>query len=164
MRISIEFDVDRNEVALMSEIADDSCMEICIDFTTHNADNVTVHFEQNGTTVETVLPVAFCSARYILNDSIVRTAGEFTVCASGCAPLRFVVNEAIPAGVEYSISLRGGVFYVRYAATSGGGDSNFGMFAFHIDESGHLICTYDGSDPPPLSIDENGHLIWNLEG
>ena len=39
-----------------------------------------------------------------------------------------------------------------------------GMIAFHIDESGHLICTYDTSDPPPLSIDENGHLIWTLEG
>lgn len=40
----------------------------------------------------------------------------------------------------------------------------FGMFAFEIDENGHLICTYDGSSPPPLSIDENGHLIWTLEG
>lgn len=39
-----------------------------------------------------------------------------------------------------------------------------GMFAFEIDENGHLLCIYDGSSPPPLSIDENGHLIWTLEG
>lgn len=37
-----------------------------------------------------------------------------------------------------------------------------GMYAFHIDERGHLICTYDTSSPPPLHIDENGHLIYTL--
>lgn len=39
-----------------------------------------------------------------------------------------------------------------------------GMYAFHIDESGHLICTYDSTDPPPLSIDERGHLIYTIGG
>ena len=37
-----------------------------------------------------------------------------------------------------------------------------GMYAFHIDESGHLICAYDTSNPPPLSIDESGHLIYTV--
>lgn len=164
MRIAIEFDVDRNEIALLSETTDTSCAISCINFTTHNADFVTVYLEYDGETVEAVLPVAYCSACYVLDDSIVRTPGEFTVYASGCMPLRFVVSETIPAGVEYSISLTNGVFYVRCAGTTGGGENDFGMFAFEIDENGHLICTYDGSSPPPLSIDENGHLIWTLEG
>ena len=40
----------------------------------------------------------------------------------------------------------------------------FGLFAFHIDESGHLICTYDTQSPPPLHIDERGHLIYTIGG
>ena len=164
MRIAIDFSVDHDEILLVSEVTDNTCAESCINFITSKAETVTVLLEQNGATVETLLPVSRCSACYVLDDALIRTAGEFTVYASGCMPLRFVVSEAIPAGVEYSISLTNGAFYVRCAASSGGGDGDFGMFAFHIDESGHLICTYDGSDPPPLSIDENGHLIWTLEG
>ena len=37
-----------------------------------------------------------------------------------------------------------------------------GMYSFHIDKSGHLICEYDSSEPPPLSIDDNGHLIYTV--
>ena len=37
-----------------------------------------------------------------------------------------------------------------------------GMYAFHINEDGHLICTYDSTRPPPLSINENGHLIYTV--
>lgn len=48
----------------------------------------------------------------------------------------------------------------NYIYSSGGGSA--GMFAFYIDDNGHLICTYDTSDPPPLSINENGHLIWEV--
>lgn len=163
MRIAIEFDVDRDETTLLSETADDSCAESCINFITRTADSVTVYLVQGGEIAETVLPVAYCSACYVLNDSVIRAAGEFTVYASGCSPMRFVVSEAIPADVKYSISLTNGVFYVK-ATSSGGGGSAYGMFAFDIDDNGHLICTYDGSDSPPLSIDENGHLIWTLEG
>ena len=39
-----------------------------------------------------------------------------------------------------------------------------GMYAFHVNEEGHLICTYDSTDPPPLSIDERGHLIYTIGG
>lgn len=39
-----------------------------------------------------------------------------------------------------------------------------GMYAFRIDESGHLICTYESKDPPPLHIDERGHLIYTVGG
>lgn len=41
---------------------------------------------------------------------------------------------------------------------------SFGMFSFHIDDQGHLICSFDTEDPPPLSIDEKGHLIWTVDG
>lgn len=34
-----------------------------------------------------------------------------------------------------------------------------GQIAMHIDENGHLICTYEEA-PPPLHIDEAGHLIY----
>jgi hypothetical protein len=37
-----------------------------------------------------------------------------------------------------------------------------GVYAFHINEAGHLICTYDTTQPPPLSIDKNGHLIYTI--
>lgn len=164
MRIAIDFCVDRNEILLMSDVTDNACAESRINFITSNAETVTVYLEQNGETIETLLPVSRCSARYVLDDTLIRTAGEFTVYASGCMPLRFVVPQTIQAGVEYSINLTNGVFYVKCAATSGGGENITGMFAFEIDENGHLICTYDGSNPPPLSIDENGHLIWTLEG
>ena len=42
--------------------------------------------------------------------------------------------------------------------------STMGIYAFHIDEDGHLICTYDSAEPPPLSIDERGHLIYTIGG
>lgn len=42
----------------------------------------------------------------------------------------------------------------------GGGSGAIGLFGFHIDENGHLICTYETETPPPLYIDSNGHLIY----
>lgn len=39
-----------------------------------------------------------------------------------------------------------------------------GMYAFHIDENGHLICTYDTATAPPLSINDDGHLIYTVSG
>lgn len=41
-------------------------------------------------------------------------------------------------------------------------DLGEGMWAFHVDENGHLICTYDTASPPPLSINEDGHLIYTI--
>lgn len=162
MRIAIDYNIDRDEVSLISEVADNSCAESCINFTTHKEKTILVHFEQNGERTETTIPVVHCLACYKLNDAAMRTAGEFTVCADGKTPLRFAVEQEIPAGAEYSVSLAKGVFHVRAVSSAGGGD--FGMYAFHIDENGHLICTYDTSDPPPLSIDENGHLIYTIGG
>lgn len=43
------------------------------------------------------------------------------------------------------------------------GKDGGGAYAFHVDEGGHLICTYEGKKPPPLSIDENGHLIYTYD-
>lgn len=178
MRIAIEFDVDRNEVALLSEVADGSCVESCINFTTKTADAVTVYFEQNGSTVEKVLSVEQCTACFVLPDATIRAPGEFTVYSSGCMRLPFVVSQAIPAGVEYSISLRRGVFYVEYAA-SGGDDwirpkitlerlSN-GVLITVTDADGTQtamvydgVCTCDGGDGGAsysFYINADGHLI-----
>lgn len=37
-----------------------------------------------------------------------------------------------------------------------------GTYAFNVDENGHLILTYTGTDRPDFSINANGHLILNL--
>lgn len=37
-----------------------------------------------------------------------------------------------------------------------------GQYAFHVDENGHLICTYVGDTAPDFEINANGHLILNL--
>ena len=51
------------------------------------------------------------------------------------------------------------------AALAGKGPNSIhGLYAFHIDESGHLICTYDTLNPPPLSINSEGHLIYMIGG
>lgn len=42
------------------------------------------------------------------------------------------------------------------------GPKGDGLYAFHIDEEGHLIVDYDTDDPPPLSIDDKGHLIYTI--
>lgn len=41
-----------------------------------------------------------------------------------------------------------------------GSRGGMGQIALHVDEDGHLICTYEGDAPPPLHIDGNGHLIY----
>lgn len=163
MRIAIDFCVDRNEVLLMSEVTDNTCMESCINFNASNAETITVHLVRNGETVETVLHVVHCSACFVMDDAIMRTPGEFTIFASGCTPLRFIVGEAIPAGVEYYISLTNGAFYVRCAATIGGGGSGVSPCYFQIDDSGDLILHYiDGADTPNMSINSDGDLIWTV--
>ena len=48
-------------------------------------------------------------------------------------------------------------------ALMGGGTGMIGLPSLHVDENGHLICTYAG-EPPPLSIDEQGHLIYTYGG
>ena len=46
---------------------------------------------------------------------------------------------------------------------SGAGGAGIGLPSLHIDEHGHLICTYAGN-PPPLHIDTAGHLIYTYGG
>lgn len=61
----------------------------------------------------------------------------------------------------------GNVNYWRLIAKSGTNGATVpadGLWGMHIDENGHLILTYTGDNPPPLSIDENGHLIYTLDG
>lgn len=53
---------------------------------------------------------------------------------------------------------------IQKAIGSGTGSGSSGVYVFHMDEDGHLICTYDSTQPPPLSIDERGHLIYTIGG
>ena len=51
----------------------------------------------------------------------------------------------------------------KEGAPSRGDSGMIGLPGLHIDERGHLICTY-AADPPPLHIDAQGHLIYTYEG
>lgn len=35
-----------------------------------------------------------------------------------------------------------------------------GIFAFHVNEEGHLLLDYAGEEAPGFSIREDGHLVW----
>lgn len=37
-----------------------------------------------------------------------------------------------------------------------------GFFAFHVNEEGHLILSYNDETPPDVYIDDNGHLILEM--
>lgn len=37
------------------------------------------------------------------------------------------------------------------------------LFGFSVNEEGHLILTYAGTEPPPFSIGADGHLYYNLD-
>lgn len=126
MRNVIDFDVDRDEVSMLCEIADSSCAESCINFIS-SAASLVVCFERDGETTETTLSVANGSACYMLPDDVMRAAGEFTVCTVGKTAMRFVVAEAIPEESEYYLSLSGGIFYVNVSFTSSGGNAGSGQ-------------------------------------
>lgn len=39
-----------------------------------------------------------------------------------------------------------------------------GIFAMHVDESGHLILTHCSNEPaPPISINEAGHMVYTID-
>ena len=38
------------------------------------------------------------------------------------------------------------------------------LWAAYIDENGHLIVQYEGTEAPPLRLDENGHLLYDANG
>lgn len=50
------------------------------------------------------------------------------------------------------------------ALASKGPSDIHGLYAFHVNEDGHLICAYDTAMPPPLSINAEGHLIYTIGG
>lgn len=37
------------------------------------------------------------------------------------------------------------------------------LFGFSVDENGHLILTYGGTEPPPFHIGADGHLYYDLD-
>jgi len=161
MRNVIDVNVAANEVELVSNIYDDAACESCINFIVDH--DISVTLTKDG--VDRVQDVAAVGgvACYVLDDSLLRRAGEFTVSTAGVVPIRFIVEKDISATVNISIRWKNNAFRV-YCAEPGGGSQGggIGMFAFEIDDDGHLICTYDTSDPPPLWINEEGHLIWEV--
>jgi len=36
------------------------------------------------------------------------------------------------------------------------------MYAFNVNEDGHLLISYTGDEAPDFSIDANGHLILTV--
>ena len=40
--------------------------------------------------------------------------------------------------------------------------SSDGQYAFNVDQYGHLILHYTGSEAPNFSVNENGHLILEI--
>ena len=38
------------------------------------------------------------------------------------------------------------------------------LWAAYVDENGHLIVQYEGTEAPPLRLDENGHLLYDANG
>lgn len=84
--------------------------ESCINFIT-SAASVTVHLSQDGATTTETIETTNGAACYVIPDAILRTAGEFTICADGKTPMQFVVSETIAAGKTITLALRNGVFY-----------------------------------------------------
>lgn len=39
-----------------------------------------------------------------------------------------------------------------------------GMYAFYIDENGHLILLHDTIEPPQYEVDSRGHLLYTYMG
>lgn len=61
-----------------------------------------------------------------------------------------------------SLARVGAYEYEMRKRTPSGGGGGGGLYAFSIDNRGHLILTYEGSTPPDFYIDSNGHLIARL--
>lgn len=157
MRNLIDYDLERDAVALVCSVACDTD-ESCINFLT-SAASVLVYYpfgdeELAEETVETVNG----SACFMIPESLLRTAGSFTVWADGKARVHFIVERTTTAGQSLTLCQVGDAFHIRGPAeTSGSGGT--GLFGFTIDENGHLICTYEG-EPPALAINAEGHLIY----
>lgn len=161
MRNVIDVNVAANEVELVSNIYDGDACESCINFIVDH--DISVTLTKDG--VDQVRDVAAVDgiACYILDDYLLRCAGEFTVSTAGIVPIRFVVEKDISAAVNISIRWKDNAFRVYCAEPGGGKDGTFGMFSFSVNNDGHLICTYDTTEPPPLSINAAGHLVWTID-
>lgn len=164
MRIAIDFNVARNEIVLVCENADSSCAESCINFIAPGMDAVTVHTEKGGETTQTVLTVSNGSACHVLDDTLMRTAGTFTIYAEDKQRLRFIVPENIPAGVEYTISLTDEGFRVKYVAPTGGGDHDCLVKSVN-GQTGHVVIEIpEGSGLPDVTEADNGKMLVVVDG
>lgn len=167
MRNMIDFDMERDAVALVCAMACDT-EESCINFIT-SASTVAVHLTVNpsggGTTTTETVQTVNGAACYTIPDATMRAAGEFTVSADNKTAIRFVVESSISAGKALMLYLKNGVFYVR-AASDGTGQGNSGpMWCMQVNEEGNLMLHYDdGSEAPNMAINDDGDLIYTIEG
>lgn len=114
MRNIIDVDVAADSLELVSNIYDDGEDESCINFRVSH--DITVTLTQGSTTTQKSVSPVDGVACYVLDDSMLRTAGTFTVTTDGITPLEFVVERDVPEGACFSIRLTDGKLYVRCAA------------------------------------------------
>lgn len=158
MRNIIDVNVAENDIELISNIYDGDACESCINFIVDH--DIDVALAAGGVDrVQTVASVAGVAC-YVLDDSLLRSAGEFTVTTDGVGPLHFVVEKDIPASVNISIRMKDGALCVRCAETTEGAQGGGATFInFDVDLStGQLIMkTADNYDAITFRIN-NGFL------
>lgn len=167
MRNMIDFDMERDAVALVCAMACDT-EESCINFIT-SASSVAVHLTVNpsggGTTTTETVETVNGAACYTIPDAIMRAAGEFTVSADNKTAIRFVVESSISKGKPIMLYLQNGAFYVRTTSEETGQGNAGPMWCMEVNGDGDLMLHYDdGSDVPNLTINADGDLIYTIEG
>lgn len=157
MRNVIDVNVAANEVELVSNIYDDAACESCINFIVDHDISVTLTKDGSDRTQDVAAVDGI--ACYILDDSLLRCTGEFTVSTEGVVPIRFVVEKDISSTVNISIRWKDNAFRV-YCAEPGSGSQGGGVFInFDVDLStGQLVMKTAVETDASFRINENGIL------
>lgn len=163
MRNLIDYDLERDAVALMCSVACDMD-ESCINFLTSAASVLVYYAYDDDELAEETVESVNGSACFMIPETLLRTVGTFTVWADGKSRLRFVVERTTSAGKPLTICEIDGTFYVRGPAESSGNGVAMPWF-LEIDENGDLILLYpDGGTAPDMAINADGDLILTIEG
>ena len=120
--------------------------------------------KEKKTAAEETVETVNGSACFMIPESLLRTAGSFTVWADGKPRLHFIVERTTSDGKPLTISEVDGTIYVRSPADT----SATGMgspWALEIDNAGNLLLYYpDNGTPPDLHVNNDGDLIFTIEG
>lgn len=162
MRNLIDYDLELDAVALVCSVACDMD-ESCINFLTSAASVAVILTTSGGSRTETVKTVNG-SACFTLPETLLRTAGTFTVKADGKNALVFIVERTTSTGKPLTLCEVNGKFYVRCSAESSG-EGVCMPWCLEIDENGDLLLHYlDGGTVPDMAINADGDLILTIEG